>query len=178
MLLPCFTGLVGLKGKSVSLLDQLISAAINETESKSKYDKEKVFSIEDICVNNNVDVTKKETFKEDSKSNGTKSSTWTRQPDSQWSRGKLYKTFPGQTWDSLWLPESCIWEHHKLSEGQVEDDLCGGLEVEAVKVLWPGQKRPLPSDSDSNDVPAFYRNEVATKARKQFTPKKKRSKRS
>eukprot|EP00088_Acartia_fossae_P027383 TRINITY_DN2813_c0_g1_i4.p1 TRINITY_DN2813_c0_g1~~TRINITY_DN2813_c0_g1_i4.p1 ORF type:complete len:536 (-),score=85.07 TRINITY_DN2813_c0_g1_i4:41-1621(-) len=177
MLLPCFAGLVCLKGKSVSLLDQLISAAINETDSKSKYDKEKVFSIDDIGVNNNVDVSKKESLKDKSESNGMISSTWIRQPDSQWSRGKLYKTFPGQTWDSLWLPDSCTWEHPKLSEGQVEDDICGGLEVEAVKVLWPGQKRPLPSDSDSNDVPAFYRNEVVN-TKKQFTPKKKRSKRS
>jgi len=160
MMLPCFANLVGLEKDKEAMLDDLISAAVNEESLNLQ--PSKTYTMEDLGTGT-MEVEREREEEE---------MGWRREDPASWG-DQILKSMHGQGWESLWLDPAAEW-----FEPQVTDALDDEIpEFETFKVVWPGKRNVV---EEEEEIPAFYKTNQTTNPSnpQNYTPRRKRPKKA
>ena len=169
MLLPCFFELVSLDRGRRELLEMVVAATLGDNEAlpMGKQGEEgTVYSVEDLC-SEKLDAEEDKSIEIEKNTHQKTTKGWEK--EKRWAGEQLVKTFPPQSWSSLWLPESAEWAKPSSPNSAATEEV-STPEFELERVVWPGEEA---LGQNGHLFPAFYRSNQHTFA----SPRRKRTKR-
>jgi len=151
MLLPCFVSLVNLDSGRTLMLENLIAAAISDSDDENG-DRpiigHQIYTVDQLTLPN-LSPVGQQTF-------GPRQG-WVKEKSTKW-QSELLISFPNQNWQSTWLPSDTEWLSSQESTDSEVDRI---PEFEAEQVVWPGQEI---AENQASELAPFYRVDHPTQS--------------